>query len=321
MDYVYVEKEYGNGTSVLYYKNISQHHSSIQQLTTEERESENKRLSITKSRSNFYERANSEHYDYFFTFTSLYLTDKPELFLTVLQKFLKELDLNYSLILEINPECKSLAYTDVPKYHVHGLCNRKITDSEFTKWSEIYNADTENLYCEAIYTDQITCTNYIVKDIAYTKKSLRKGFRLYRSNNKKVDSKTKISLGNEYGDIYSVLRNDFDNNNSDNNCVASTNNDASSIPSSNPCTLCVANAFYKYCVVSKVFRMSCFTGFLTESVLGSAGHTDTYINIAAKYKIYAMRVKNRLSCKRFKRKKRKLKVKKSTKYKLSKRGN
>ncbi len=74
-------------------------------------------------------------------------------------------------------------FFDSDDFHIHGISDKKI---DFTDWINQFNANSNDLYCEEIYSSLEKCLSYICKRIERTKSLLPKGTHIYKSNVKKI---------------------------------------------------------------------------------------------------------------------------------------
>lgn len=125
------------------------------------------RNSKYKKWSNAREKLLSFEYTHFVTLTvpeTSELRTNPQRLFKLGKKFLLSTDRTFVLILE--------NYKN-GGYHLHALTDGKIN---LTDWCELVNADINNCYCEKIYTNRLSCANYLLKKIHLIPKNLHHCF-------------------------------------------------------------------------------------------------------------------------------------------------
>jgi len=209
VDVLEIRKRFGNGTTTVYRRALNNDCSPIRRaLTAEERDEENERLRIVKSRANALQRALSSSLNYAITFTTsnIDLAKNGVLFLKTVANYLKKQNITFYIELENFNDFENKGF------HIHGLTDKRI---DFNEWIEKYGSNVDddieeehfnikienlhNLYCEEIYSSQYKWVRYIIKKIFYTKKILERLFpnkrcRVYLSNVKKINVDSDICV-------------------------------------------------------------------------------------------------------------------------------
>lgn len=236
-----VQKLFGNGEITTYSKVISEKtrttyvppvHGSFEETY------EKYRQKVKNSRS----RAATRGMSYQFYFHTVFTTENkeishnPELFIKLVTSILKKQNINYFLVLELNHPRSIWQYDGMEDkndgiendeiinrygcynrialaplsedegFHIHVLTSKQVN---FTEWIENYGGNPKNLYSELFNSKQIDNVKYILKYFYYTKSVLDDNFHIYRSNVKRIKSKTIISEKDLDTGITNVLYSSF----------------------------------------------------------------------------------------------------------------
>lgn len=239
-----VQKLFGNGEITTYSKVILEKtrttyvppvHGSF------EEKYEKYRQKVKNSRSRAATRAMSYQFYFHTVFTTenKEISHNPELFIKLVTSILKKQNIKYFLVIELNHPRSVWQYdgTEEDKnegieadeiinrfgcynrtalaplsedegFHIHVLTSKQVN---FTEWIENYCGNPKNLYSELFNSKQIDNVKYILKYFYYTKSVLDDNFHIYRSNVKRIKSKTIISEKDLDTGIVDVLYSSFKN--------------------------------------------------------------------------------------------------------------
>lgn len=236
-----VKKFFGNGEVTEYTKVISGkprvNYVSPEKGSPEEIY-EKYRQKVKNSRLRAATRAMSFNFTHHTVFTTenKEISHNPELFIKLVTSILKKQNINYFLVIELNHPRSVWQYDETEDknegiekdeiinryecynrtalaplsedegFHVHVLTDRKVN---FEEWIESYSGNPKNLYSEQFLYEQIDNVKYLLKYFYYTKSVLDDNFHVYRSNIKKIKSKTIVSAKDLDSGITDVLYSSF----------------------------------------------------------------------------------------------------------------
>lgn len=236
-----VKKFFGNGEVTEYTKVISGkprvNYVSPEKGSPEEIY-EKYRQKVKNSRLRAATRAMSFNFTHHTVFTTenKEISRSPELFIKLVTSILKKQNTNYFLVLELNHPRSVWQYDETEDknegiekdeiinrygcynrislaplsedegFHVHVLTDRKVN---FDEWIKNYGGNPKNLYSELFLYEQIDNVNYLLKYFYYTKSVLDDNFHIYKSNIKKIKSKTIVSEKDLDSGITNVLYSSF----------------------------------------------------------------------------------------------------------------
>ena len=236
-----VQKLFGNGEITTYSKVISEKTRTTYTPPVPgsfEEKYEKYRQKVKNSRSRAATRAMSYKFRYHTVFTTenKEISHNPELFIKLVTSILKKQNINYFLVIELNHPRSIWQYdgmedknegieideiinkygcynrialaplSEKEGFHIHVLTNRKVN---FKEWIESYGGNPKNLYSELFLYEQIDNVKYLLKYFYYTKSVVDENFHIYRSNIKRIKSKTIISEKDLDTGIVDVLYSSF----------------------------------------------------------------------------------------------------------------